>query len=708
MGQSTLTPSDASRYFPQGDRRRCVRQKLHTPVYASFNGPQTGMVVDLSELLDLNENGFAVQTAITGKDVDDKRRFELNHAVSLCLDLPETRSFVHGSGEVVWTDDAGRVGIRFSFLPDASRKILKEWLFVNLLIASANHAARTEQVAHRQQEDAFAWDFSAEGEPHDEEPFVEIESGTAAVADPSPAPIAPDATVPNSSPVENVLPFPVAPPSSKSDGPALALVPPPEHTAALTTFDDIRREVRDYSASPEAIFQVIATSARTLTGASGAALAMSTDGVMICCAREGDPAPPIGYPVNVKEGLSGECARSGLPVQCQDTATDPRVDAELCRDLGIGSLLAVPILADFRVVGLLEVFSSNPHNFVPAHIKILDRLVELIPKTQPKKIEPQLQIEKPKPASPEVEAVRAEAPPAEVSQDGLPTSEAPIPEDSAVDDLVIRIPVETPRSASQPTESEPVASEPVASLAVEPPPLPLPPLEGKPDLYPIRAALGESKPAPELQATQDIPESPEDAAPGPWHRRLHFKLLLTALAVAALALGYVLAPFIEKHWFPAQASQAALQSALESPTVAQASWNQTTSSRVEAHSPQEVRKRADQGDPGAQYSLGVRYHNGEGVLRDDSQAVQWYLRSANQGYVPAQSALGAYYEAGRGVPQDFSKAYFWTVLAVAQGDENSKFRQQDLTARMSRSQIAAAHEQAESWLHSHRPATKSN
>ena len=46
-----------------GERRRCVRQKLHSPVYASFNGPQTGLVVDLSELLDLHEDGFAVQTS---------------------------------------------------------------------------------------------------------------------------------------------------------------------------------------------------------------------------------------------------------------------------------------------------------------------------------------------------------------------------------------------------------------------------------------------------------------------------------------------------------------------------------------------------------------------------------------------------------------------------------------------------------------------
>src|SRR5271163_703918 len=98
-----------------GERRHSVRQKLHTPVYASFNGPQAGMVVDLSELLDLNEEGFAVQTS---------ERLEMNRAVALCLDLPETRSFIHGTGQVIWSDDAGRGGVRFSPLPESSQRIL--------------------------------------------------------------------------------------------------------------------------------------------------------------------------------------------------------------------------------------------------------------------------------------------------------------------------------------------------------------------------------------------------------------------------------------------------------------------------------------------------------------------------------------------------------------------------------------------------------
>ncbi len=51
----------------------------------------------------------------------------------------------------MWSDETARGGIRFSGLSESSRRILKEWLFANLLIACSNHAARTEQLARREE-----------------------------------------------------------------------------------------------------------------------------------------------------------------------------------------------------------------------------------------------------------------------------------------------------------------------------------------------------------------------------------------------------------------------------------------------------------------------------------------------------------------------------------------------------------------------------
>ena len=55
-------------------------------------------------------------------------------------------------------------------------------------------------------------------------------------------------------------------------------------------------------------------------------------------------------------------------------------------------------------------------------------------------------------------------------------------------------------------------------------------------------------------------------------------------------------------------------------------------------------------DPRAQYSMGVLYENGFGVVKDLPQAAAWYLKAAEQGNTDAQFNLGAMHEHGVGIP----------------------------------------------------------
>src|SRR5208282_4744511 len=125
-------------------------------------------------------------------------------------------------------------------------------------------------------------------------------------------------------------------------------------SAPSLLLEAIRAEVAEIAGDVDAVFQFITERALSLTGASGAALAFLTptspaDEKMICRAQAGDPAPPLGAPVDAKQGLSGECVRTGLLVSCEDMENDPRVDPEIGRALGIASLMAAPIVSDFRV-----------------------------------------------------------------------------------------------------------------------------------------------------------------------------------------------------------------------------------------------------------------------------------------------------------------------------------------------------------------------
>ena len=70
-------------------------------------------------------------------------------------------------------------------------------------------------------------------------------------------------------------------------------------------------------------------------------------------------------------------------------------------------------------------------------------------------------------------------------------------------------------------------------------------------------------------------------------------------------------------------------------------------------------KEADQGNPWAQYKLGIRYSNGDGVPQDDAEAFKWFKLAADQGYPYAQAMLGIMYMNGDGVRQDYAEAKEW-------------------------------------------------
>ncbi|HEX9110507.1 MAG TPA: GAF domain-containing protein, partial [Terriglobales bacterium] len=99
------------------------------------------------------------------------------------------------------------------------------------------------------------------------------------------------------------------------------------------------------------------------TGASSAALALARGDEMVCRAATGLHAPDLGVPLNTRDGLSGACLRTRQPQFCVDTESDPRVNAVIARRLGIRSILIVPVLDEGALIGVLEVFSSEPSAF---------------------------------------------------------------------------------------------------------------------------------------------------------------------------------------------------------------------------------------------------------------------------------------------------------------------------------------------------------
>ena len=106
-------------------------------------------------------------------------------------------------------------------------------------------------------------------------------------------------------------------------------------------------------------------------------------------------------------------------------------------------------------------------------------------------------------------------------------------------------------------------------------------------------------------------------------------------------------------------------------------------------------KRANQGDPVAQFCLGYMYKNGKRVRTNEEKAKEWYTKAAEQGYVPAQNNLAImYYQQGREVQDkptlqnedpskkleeiesNFRTAYQWFEKAVV--EQNNSVAQYNL------------------------------
>ena len=108
---------------------------------------------------------------------------------------------------------------------------------------------------------------------------------------------------------------------------------------------------------------IIAEKAQSLTGATGAAIALRRGDEIVCRARTGRTAPDIGVRLQTDSGLSAECVRTGEVLLCDDAESNPRVDWATCRRMGVRSILVAPLRHFRRTLGVFEVLSSTPHAF---------------------------------------------------------------------------------------------------------------------------------------------------------------------------------------------------------------------------------------------------------------------------------------------------------------------------------------------------------
>jgi len=322
---------------------------------------------------------------------------------------------------------------------------------------------------------------------------------------------------------------------------------------------------------------------------------------MICRASAGPSAPPAGARLQVGLGFSGACVRTGLPLRCDDAATDLRVDRESCRVLGIRSILAIPLRIGEKVIGLLEVFSDQPSRFAENDsAAILQRLAETI-----------------------LSAVQRSAP--------VPTQAAP--------PLTPAVPFAAPQGSVLFAQAD--------------------------EKWKDHKGKDRDKNEDDKEKDKQAADDPETGKPGGIRLpRTHLFLLILAAATVFLVLGFILAPWIQERFHsrdgireqtvlassPQPATSAAPAASVDSATLEELRQMATqgnpgaenalglryaTGDGVKLDEPEAARwftLAAEHGNVPAQSKLGQLYWGGRGVPASLNQAYFWTILARAAGH----------------------------------------------------------------------------
>ena len=101
--------------------KRAYRHKLRTLSHVSLDSTHGAILRDVSAF------GIALQTITP---------LAAGQEVSLRFDLSAPRVKIEAMGRVAWTDSWGQAGLRFVELPSRSERLLKEWIFTQILSAA--------------------------------------------------------------------------------------------------------------------------------------------------------------------------------------------------------------------------------------------------------------------------------------------------------------------------------------------------------------------------------------------------------------------------------------------------------------------------------------------------------------------------------------------------------------------------------------------
>src|SRR5438094_7546912 len=175
--------------------------------------------------------------------------------------------------------------------------------------------------------------------------------------------------------------------SQKATRPAVDLPPKPaigeqpkeaipvDYIRSLSAIAAVQRSIATDDVDMDGAMALIADQGRNVANANGVAIGLLEGDNLVYRAGSGGAATYIGRHVKATLSVSRE---SGEILRVENTQTDARIEAAICRQFGAKALLIVPICRGRTVLGAIEILFYDAHAFQHREVRTYQLMAGLV------------------------------------------------------------------------------------------------------------------------------------------------------------------------------------------------------------------------------------------------------------------------------------------------------------------------------------------
>ncbi len=140
----------------------------------------------------------------------------------------------------------------------------------------------------------------------------------------------------------------------------------------------VQTEIAQQSMDLSGIMDLVTQRTQHITKADGACVELIQKEQLVYSAASGIAEKFLGLRLDIEDSLSGECIKARVPLISNNIENDDRVNKNACRQIGLNSMIVMPLIFRDDVVGVIKVLSKKVDHFNDSNIKILELMSGLI------------------------------------------------------------------------------------------------------------------------------------------------------------------------------------------------------------------------------------------------------------------------------------------------------------------------------------------